>query len=62
MMLGQSPSTLDAEGRRYLKTIMDAATRMGRLIDDLLSFSRVGRTQLARSAVDLNRLFQDSKK
>jgi PAS domain S-box-containing protein len=61
MMLGQSASTLDAEGRRYLKTIMDAATRMGRLIDDLLSFSRVGRTQLARSAVDLNRLVQEAK-
>ena len=61
MMLGQSASTLDAEGRRYLKTIMDAATRMGRLIDDLLSFSRVGRTQLARSAVDLNRLIQEAK-
>ena len=62
MMLDQSASsTLDAEGRRYLKTIMEAATRMGRLIDDLLAFSRVGRTQLGRSPVDLNRLVQEAK-
>jgi PAS domain S-box-containing protein len=62
MMLQQSASaTFDAEGRRYLKTIMDAATRMGRLIDDLLAFSRVGRQQLARSPVDLNRVVQEAK-
>ena len=62
MMLQQSASApLDTEGRRYLKTIMDAATRMGRLIDDLLAFSRVGRTQLARSPVNLNHLIQEAK-
>jgi light-regulated signal transduction histidine kinase (bacteriophytochrome) len=62
MMLRESTSsTLDAEGQRYLKTIVDAATRMGRLIDDLLAFSRVGRTQLARSPVDLNQLVQEAR-
>jgi PAS domain S-box-containing protein len=62
MMLQQSGSViLDAEGQRCLKTIMDAATRMGGLIDDLLAFSRVGRTPLARSPVDLNRLVQQAK-
>jgi PAS domain S-box-containing protein len=61
MLLESASSTLDSEGQRYLKTIMDAATRMGRLIDDLLAFSRVGRTQLARSPVDLNRLVQEAR-
>ncbi len=62
MMLRESAtSTLDSEGQRFLTTIVDAATRMGRLIDDLLAFSRVGRTQLARSPVDLNRLIQEAK-
>jgi light-regulated signal transduction histidine kinase (bacteriophytochrome) len=62
MLMQESESAnLNAEGRRYLKTIMDAATRMGRLIDDLLAFSRVGRTQLTRSPVDLNRLVQEAK-
>jgi len=42
MMLEQSTSSsLDSEGRRCLTTITEAATRMGRLIDDLLAFSRV---------------------
>jgi len=62
MLLQEAESEkLDAEGQRYLKTIMDASTRMGRLIDDLLAFSRVGRTQLTRSSVDLNRLVQDAR-
>jgi PAS domain S-box-containing protein len=57
MMLEQSAAdTLDAKGRRLLATITTSATRMGRLIDDLLSFSRVGRTELARTRVDLNQL------
>jgi signal transduction histidine kinase len=63
MMLRESAaSTLDGEGQRFLQTIVDAATRMGRLIDDLLAFSGVGRTQLARSPVDLNRLIQQEAK
>ncbi len=60
MMLEESAlQSLDANGRRLLATIRAAATRMGRLIDDLLSLSRVGRTELARSNVDLDRLGRD---
>ncbi len=59
-MLGErAGTTLDDEGRRYLRTITTAATRMGRLIDDLLSFSRMGRTQLLRSRVRLGALVED---
>jgi PAS domain S-box-containing protein len=62
MMLEQSTSSsLDSEGRRHLKTITEAATRMGRLIDDLLAFSRVGRTQLVRSRINLNQLARDAR-
>jgi PAS domain S-box-containing protein len=42
---------LPAEGGRQLKTIRDAAQRMGRLIDDLLTFSRLSRLPLTRQAV-----------
>lgn len=37
---------LDDKSRRFIATISDSARRMGRLIDDLLTFSRTGRTQL----------------
>jgi PAS domain S-box-containing protein len=51
--------SLDANGQRLLATIINAATRMGRLIDDLLSFSRVGRTTLEHTDVNLAGLVQD---
>ena len=50
---------LDERGQRYLRTITKAAARMGRLIDDLLSFSRMGREQLSKRRVNLNDLVRD---
>ena len=48
--------TLDEQSLRYLTTIGEASARMGRLIDDLLAFSRVSRTALVKTTVDLNAL------
>jgi PAS domain S-box-containing protein len=47
---------LPGEGQRYLKTIREGAQRMGVLIDDLLTFSRLSRLPLARSTVNTNEL------
>ena len=44
---------LDVEGRRYLVRVRDAAQRMAELIDDLLTLSRVTRSELRRDRVDL---------
>lgn len=49
-------ASLDEKGRRYLSTIAGAARQMGRLIDDLLSFSRMARAPISVSAVDQNAL------
>jgi PAS domain S-box-containing protein len=55
----QAASQLDATGARYLETIADAAKRMSCLIDDLLVFSRLGRTDMRKTEVDLNQLVQE---
>ncbi|MBI2393932.1 MAG: hypothetical protein HYV09_30455 [Deltaproteobacteria bacterium] len=47
---------LDADGKRYLKHVRDAAQHMGELIDDLLNLSRVTRAELRRERVDLSEL------
>ena len=45
---------LDDTGADYVKRVSAAATRMGRLIDDLLTLSRVTRTEVKRADVDLS--------
>jgi signal transduction histidine kinase len=50
---------LDEKGRRYALTILESAKRMGRLIDDLLAFSRMGRAETRKTAVDLQQLVAD---
>jgi PAS domain S-box-containing protein len=47
---------LDEKSRRYLGIISDAAKEMGRLIDDLLVFSRMGRTEMEQEMVELKEL------
>ena len=51
---------LDARSRHYLKVITEASLKMGNLIDDLLSFSRIGRLKLTKSRVDCNELVRDA--
>lgn len=47
---------MDDEGRRLLGVVRASAGQMGRLIDDLLKFSQVGRRALARAPVDMRAL------
>lgn len=47
---------LDAEARRKLDVIKSEAARMGALIDDLLAFSRLGRTALQPVDIDMQEL------
>ena len=57
----RSAAALDDQGRHYLDTMIDAATRMGHLIDDLLEFSRMGRASLTPRPVDLEQLVREAK-
>ena len=53
---------LDDECRHLLKVIRDSSRRMGRLIDDLLEFSLVGRKQAASARIDMRRLVEEALK
>lgn len=52
-------SALDETGNRYLKTISDSAKRMGVLIDDLLAFSRAGRSEMKKTVVSIGQLVKE---
>lgn len=50
---------LDAEGQRFLAVVQDEAQRMGRLIDELLRFSRMGRQSLQKVPVDMTAMVRE---
>src|SRR6202043_890439 len=56
LLLKQASSSFDDNSQRYTRTIVESAKRMGALIDDLLGFSRIGRVEANKSAVDLQQL------
>jgi signal transduction histidine kinase len=59
-LLGQHAATaLDEKSRQYTTTILDAAKRMGALIDDLLAFSRISRAEARASTVSLRQLVNE---
>jgi len=52
-LLNKRAHSLDDKSRHYLDVISNAAMQMGKLVDDLLSFSRMGRTEMMRAPVRL---------
>jgi PAS domain S-box-containing protein len=59
-LLNKRATMLDDKSRHYLEVIGGAASQMGRLVDDLLSFSRMGRSEIMRSQVDLRVLLDEA--
>lgn len=50
---------LEDQGRSYLERVRQATDRMGRLIDDLLALSRVGRAELIPEPLDLGKMVNE---
>jgi PAS domain S-box-containing protein len=53
---------LDVKAKGYVQTISEAAQKGGQLVDDLLSFSRMGRSELRKSRVSLKELVADVRR
>ncbi|MEP6582851.1 MAG: PAS domain S-box protein [Ginsengibacter sp.] len=52
-------SKLDDEAKRITSVIKNNTIKMGQLIDDLLTFSRMGRQELVKAGIDTNSLVEE---
>ncbi|MBN1398435.1 MAG: PAS domain S-box protein, partial [Bacteroidetes bacterium] len=59
LLLKKCKSDLSEKGQHYLDSIAESVHQMGMLIDDLLQFSRTGRTEMHQSVSNMNELLQE---
>lgn len=59
MLKRATDGLLPEKASRYLQTIANASREMGVLIDDLLSFSRMSRSEMRHGLVDVNALVRE---
>jgi len=52
----------EGKARHYVDSISESAVAAGRLVDDLLNFSHLGRTNLAPTRVDMNKLVGEARR
>ncbi len=58
----RAPESFDEKIRHYLAVISDSATQMSLLVDDLLSFSRMGRAEMSAVRVSFDKLIRAALK
>lgn len=56
LLLSDSGEMLDDKAREYLNTIINSTKRMGKMIDDLLAFSRTSRAELHKVRVSMTEI------
>jgi len=56
ILMEECAAHLPAEGCGYLERIRSSSRSMGQLIDDLLELSKIGRSQMQKSSVDLSEM------
>lgn len=55
----QGYESIDAKGKHYMDVIAGSAVQMGRLIDDILTFSRIGRVEITMTRVNLDQVLTE---
>ena len=60
LLQAEAGEHVDEKGRRYMKTIAASARKMGLLIDDLLAFSRIGRSDMRMRVVSVEKLVKEA--
>jgi light-regulated signal transduction histidine kinase (bacteriophytochrome) len=56
----KASSALDEKSKHYVLMMLDSAKRMGNLIDDLLTFSRIGRVETQKTLASLDQLVREA--
>jgi signal transduction histidine kinase/PAS domain-containing protein len=60
LLKNKEAGELGEQSRHYLEVISEEAGRMGKLIDELLAFSRVGRTQMRHMPLSLDQVAKEA--
>jgi len=59
MLQKSAAPVLNEKSNRYMTVILESAKKMGTLIDDLLTYSRMGRTETRRTLVNVDQLVKE---
>jgi PAS domain S-box-containing protein len=59
LLKDRAAGSLDEKGLRYIQNIDEAAGLMGKLVDDLLAFSRMGRAEMAKNSVSIDQTVRE---
>lgn len=59
ILLDDYAGKLDEEGKRLLNVVRDNTRRMEQLIEDILKFSRTGRSEMALSEIDMEKMVRE---
>ncbi len=62
ILLEEYGDTLAEEAKSYLQMVRDNTIQMGRLVDDLLAFARLGRQPLTKHTLDPNKIVRQCLK
>jgi signal transduction histidine kinase len=60
LLAENAEEAIDEDGRRYLSFILDNARRMQKMINDILTFSRVGREEILLEPVDCEAILRET--